>query len=140
MFSGESSGTLSPHVNGSNSSIRAIAASYSFSVLICAIVLQILNVNNFIILRVCADKPDKHMLRREFNYYYQAEIISFYIKHIMLIPNIIHRVEGLFNIRQTLPFRLFCLCIPFIQGRSCLRMNAIVIYNFLSCYYTHIAW
>ena len=54
------------------------------------------------------------MLRRKFNHNYQAEIISFDVKYVMLIPHIIHRIEGLLNICHTLPFRLFRLCVPFI--------------------------
>lgn len=54
-----------------------------------------------------SDKPDQNKLRHELNYNYHPVVISFDIKHIMLITNTIYCVESLFNICKTPPLRFF---------------------------------
>ena len=84
-----------------------------------------------------ADEADIHVLRSEFDDHNKPEIVTFDVKHIVLVSDEINRIEGLLDVSQTVPFRLFGFLVLIVKCHLCLRMNSIVVNNSLSCNNSH---
>ena len=73
----------------------------------------------------------------EFYHYNQPVIISFNIEYIMLVANIIHTIEGLFDVREASPFAFLDYGRPFLQSYLCVWMRFCVFFYSLFCKYSH---
>ena len=61
-----------------------------------------------------ADKAYQHKLNRKLNHGHKSEIITFYVEHIMLVTDIINRIESLFHAVEIGPLRLPDFCSPIL--------------------------
>ena len=59
------------------------------------------------------------------------------IENIMLVANIIHTIEGLFDVREASPFAFLDYGRPFLQSYLCVWMRFCVFFYSLFCKYSH---
>jgi len=55
----------------------------------------------------------------------------------MLVANIIHTIEGLFDVREASPFAFLDYGRPFLQSYLCVWMRFCVFFYSLFCKYSH---
>lgn len=65
-----------------------------------------------------ADETDEYSTYREFYHYYKAVIITFDIKYIVLVANIVSSGKILTNLRKIMPLSLLGDVIPPFQSYS----------------------
>ena len=65
-----------------------------------------MNVFNFVIFSVCANKTDENTAFGKPNHHNKPIVVPFDIEHITVIPNIIHIIKHFPYIIQILPIRL----------------------------------
>lgn len=85
-----------------------------------------------------ADKPDVNPFYCKLDYDYKSVVITFDIKHIVLIADIISAVKTFLYICKVFPVSFFYGFNPFLQCRLCIWMQSYILFKWFFCNNSHI--